>query len=454
MVHDYPTKFESKKYSLLYDSGYHAGPVKSTLKWGIPRTILSNDLKIIDLGCGHGTAREMFKTYSEYVGIDIAAQHIIDMQKKAGPNDIFILGNIYDLAYEDKYFDIGLCIDVLEHIPQEFVEKAVSEITRICKNLIVSISTIPSKNLDFEGGNLHLTQCVPIWWREIFEKFVTITDEQVLRIGNISFIMGPDTQAETYGASFLEHAKLGRLLRDGTFFIPRKNKELEEIFDKLYEREPGELRWAPRIDYKYSLDNLPKTDKPVIIVGKGPSLDNLKKSFFEGYPDSPVLCINEALFKVESLDISNPVFLIQHDKINCKPKLKTTTCILDKDAQYKYPEISEKYIYSKHGIELSTTLTVLAAIRIAVRYMITQQLVMICFDASTHGDIGYADIVGYDVKPLSDGIGGERFIKHRDLIISHAENTKIIWVTPNSDESNAYTPQLSQDNLEEHHEPD
>ena len=449
---NYPTQYESKKYSILYAGAYRAGPIKRTLKWGIPRMILG-DIKIIDLGCGRGTARNMFKKYKEYVGVDIAGQHIVEMQKEAGPNDTFIVGNICDLPFEDNYFDVGICIDVLEHIPPEFVEQAVREITRVCKNLIVSISTIPSKNLDFEGKNLHLCQQSPAWWRAAFEHEVNITQETVLGIGNISFIMGPDTQEETLGAGFLEHAKLGRLLQDGTFFLPRNNTKLEKLFDKLYERQLGELRWAPRIEYKYALSTLPETDQPVIIIGKGPSLDHLNKSFFADYPKAPVLCINEAIRKVESLNINNPIYLVQHDKIDCKPRKESTICILDRDAQYKYPEIAEKYVYSKHSLELSITLTVLAAIRVAVRYMKTNQLFMLCFDACTNKDVGYAQIVGYDVKTLSDGTGGERFLKHRDLIISHIEGIKLTWVTPDHDGSSSYILQPSQDNLEGHHEP-
>lgn len=448
----YPTLYESKKYSLLYAKHYRAGPTKRTLKWGIPRMILG-DIKIIDLGCGRGTARDMFKKYKEYVGVDIAGQHIIEMQKEAGPNDTFIMGNICDLPFEDNYFDVGVCVDVLEHIPPEFIEQAVKEILRVCKNLIVSISTIPSKNLDFEGKNLHLCQKPVKWWRDLFSSHITITQETVLGIGNISFIMGPDTQAETLGAGFLEHAKMGRLLHDGTFFLPRHNIKLEALFDKLYERQRGELRWAPKIEYKYSLSTLSETDQPVIIVGKGPSLDHLNKSYFADYPKAPVLCINEAIRKVEALDIENPVYLVQHDKIDCKPRKESTVCILDKDAQYKYPEITEKYVYSKHGLELSITLTVLAAVRVAVRYMRTNQLFMLCFDACTNGDTGYADIVGYDVKSLSDGTGGERFLKHRDLIVNHSEGVKITWVTPAPDGSNSYILQLLRDNLAEHHVP-
>lgn len=54
----------------------------------------------------------------------------------------------------------------------------------------------------------------------------------------------------------------------------------------------------------------------VYIIGKGPSLDELTKEDFIEYSNAPVLCVNESVHAIERLDIANPLFCIQYDRLN------------------------------------------------------------------------------------------------------------------------------------------
>jgi hypothetical protein len=180
-------------------------------------------------------------------------------------------------------------------------------------------------------------------------------------------------------------------------------------------------------------------------------LDNLQESSFDSF--SPIICVNEALIKVETLKLTNPIYLIQHDNLNISPKKNTTFPILEREARHFYPHIQTRYIYSKHALDLPVALTCLAAIHVA-KIIGATQINMVCFDAATHEDCGYANIVGYNVRTKADGDGpdGSRFLKHRNHIIDVCGDTKLVWLTPDRGGAVAYTPQLLQGNHEGHRE--
>lgn len=453
----YPRKEEALKYNVLYREGYHNGPVKRTMNWGLPRMQLGRD-SIIDLGCGQSTSRDWFPLRSHYHGVDISDFQIKKCKDKSTDSrDSYACINLADMhVYTDKQFTLGISVDVLEHIPPEFVLAAIEHMCRICDNLIISISLIPEKsNKSHDGSPLHLCLKPREWWIDLFKKYTNVEDTGSAGVGNLVMVCGPGAISQVKDTVFLTDAKRGRILLDGTFMLPRKNEELEADFDSRHVRIEGERRWEPRILYKYGIDALPKTDNLVFIVGKGPTLDNLTESSFIDSSTAPIICVNEALIKVESLNLPNPIYLIQHDNLDIIPKKDGTIPILEKDAKNLYPHIQIRYIYSRHALGLPIALTCLAAIHVA-KIMDAKQINMVCFDAATHEDCGYAAIVGYDVKTKSDGDGpaGSRFLSHRKHIVDVCGETKLMWLTPDLGGAVAYTPQLLLGNHAGHREHD
>lgn len=68
------------------------------------------------------------------------------------------------------------------------------------------------------------------------------------------------------------------------------------------------------------------------IVGKGPSLQYLKK---RDIGPGPVITINEALIKVEELDLPNPIYSMQKDGGNRRQYYHTRPLTLKPDCDYK-----------------------------------------------------------------------------------------------------------------------
>ena len=86
--------------------------------------------KILDVGCGtgrHTSAASRFKNVT-VIGTDIRfndsveARNRITLDKKFGFNGggkcVIITSDIRHLPFDDKLFDIVICSEVLEHIPE------------------------------------------------------------------------------------------------------------------------------------------------------------------------------------------------------------------------------------------------------------------------------------------------------------------------------------------------
>ena len=67
-----------------------------------------------------------------------------------------VQGNVTCLQYEDNSFDLVLCTEVLEHIPQNLLEKACAELSRVSKKYL--LIGVPYKQ-DIRLGRTTCCEC-------------------------------------------------------------------------------------------------------------------------------------------------------------------------------------------------------------------------------------------------------------------------------------------------------
>lgn len=78
-------------------------------------------LIILDIGCGTKPYYPLFKKYAKkYIGLDMVKEKTVD-----------VIGSIDKIPFPDNSFDVCLCTQVLEHVPDP--PKSIQEIYRVLK---------------------------------------------------------------------------------------------------------------------------------------------------------------------------------------------------------------------------------------------------------------------------------------------------------------------------------
>jgi len=99
-----------------------------------------NKCKLLDVGCGDGFLLSKIQGSEKY-GIDISERRVKQASRFAKEVK---QASIYHIPYPDKFFDVTISTEVLEHIPN--IEKGIREISRVLKKDGVLLATVPYKS--------------------------------------------------------------------------------------------------------------------------------------------------------------------------------------------------------------------------------------------------------------------------------------------------------------------
>jgi len=121
------------------------------ISFDVKKLHLEPGLRVLDIGCGSGRHTAAIARYEgvQVLGADISLEDIIETKKrlifqerlegKRGQWDLLAAG-ICRLPFKDNFFDLIVCSEILEHIPDH--HQAVAEIVRVLKpgrDLVVSV---------------------------------------------------------------------------------------------------------------------------------------------------------------------------------------------------------------------------------------------------------------------------------------------------------------------------
>jgi len=116
---------------------------------------LSNNTKIIDIGCGKGHYLRALsnKGFNNLLGLELSEEccrEHLNLLPHINANFID-----YNILIKDKEFDLALCRDMLEHIPLDNIDSVIENIDRISN---FSLLGIANHSDVFDGVELHLIQ--------------------------------------------------------------------------------------------------------------------------------------------------------------------------------------------------------------------------------------------------------------------------------------------------------
>jgi SAM-dependent methyltransferase len=128
----------------------------------------------LDIGCGVGFVVQhlLGPTFNlRPFGIDVSDQSITKAKTRLaglqGLDDRILVSSCLELPFEDNFFSLVTCFDVLEHLDEADIDKALSEINRVVRpggTFFGSVSCREAGSVDINGDNLHRTVKSPDWW--------------------------------------------------------------------------------------------------------------------------------------------------------------------------------------------------------------------------------------------------------------------------------------------------
>jgi len=121
---------------------------------------LSENDKVLDLGCGNGRFYPLFeKRNVDYYGIDFSS-NMIQIAKEKYPLGKFWVGTGFDLVFENDFFDYVYSIAVLHHVPSEKLRKSfLKEAKRVLKNkgiIVLTVWDLKEKKTNIKNKNILL----------------------------------------------------------------------------------------------------------------------------------------------------------------------------------------------------------------------------------------------------------------------------------------------------------
>jgi len=96
--------------------------------------------RLLDAGCGSGRTLKELRDYGEVYGIELDAG-AAELARSRGHGEVRT-GRLEQLPWEDGFFDLITCLDVIEHTPDDRL--ALQELRRVCKRGGFLVVTVPA----------------------------------------------------------------------------------------------------------------------------------------------------------------------------------------------------------------------------------------------------------------------------------------------------------------------
>lgn len=140
----------------------------------------------LDIGCGTGRFFAYLVDHGKgAAGVDIAG-NCLDPDVKRRHGHRFSRQALWEMTFA-TFYDLGVCCDVMEHIPPDYVDTTLKQISAYCRTTIFGIAQFPSQVGEHQ---LHLTVEDKDWW---FAKIsalgglVTPLEVDMKRVGPVHY---------------------------------------------------------------------------------------------------------------------------------------------------------------------------------------------------------------------------------------------------------------------------
>jgi len=107
---------------------------------------------VLDIACGEGYGSFLLsKNSKKIVGVDLNEEVIKHASSKYKSNNLsFFAASIFNLPFEDGYFDLIICVETIEHVMDQ--KSAISELKRVLKPGGLLFISTPEKDVYNKDG--------------------------------------------------------------------------------------------------------------------------------------------------------------------------------------------------------------------------------------------------------------------------------------------------------------
>lgn len=164
-----------EKTKIFYDELFKSGrynPHNSRVFWESLRSP-ENDItftRALDIGCGLGLGIKQ----SREAGLDVWGCDLADNTKEwegYGIQDYCTVAPAHQLPYPDESFDLVVCTEVMEHIPEHLAEPSLREAYRVGSDRFIYTICLEDETAPAGGIiNSHITVKPIDWWLSLFNK--------------------------------------------------------------------------------------------------------------------------------------------------------------------------------------------------------------------------------------------------------------------------------------------
>ncbi len=113
-----------------------------------------------DFGCGTGRlVGQWLDEGIDAVGVDFAANVSVDAPLYRAQRDRFLMEPLWSMTVRPA--EIGVCADVLEHIPKDYISRTLQAIAGACRWALLQVAHMEHV---FRGHTLHVTVRDAEWW--------------------------------------------------------------------------------------------------------------------------------------------------------------------------------------------------------------------------------------------------------------------------------------------------
>ena len=136
---------------------------------------------VIDVPCGMGWGTSLIDGPRSIVGIDISAEAIDEARKRYGQGVEFRVGSMEKLDFDDGSLDTVVCLEGIEHVPQEIALAFLDEVSRVLRPAGQLLLSSPHcKTGEHSGNPYHVHEYAPAEIRGLLEARFTV-EESVAR---------------------------------------------------------------------------------------------------------------------------------------------------------------------------------------------------------------------------------------------------------------------------------